>query len=107
MSTSTQRITIDTDGQLRFIDQGGPVPRALGAASKRRASHIEPASRLLRWAFRALRSATPDDSRWAAFSRRWPCRWQVAIVNGPTFGSFRDRSAAIAAEVKWIERHEL
>ena len=34
-------------------------------------------------------------------------RWFAAIVDGPTFGPFERRSAAIDAEVLWLTEHRL
>ena len=42
-----------------------------------RASHVLPDSLALRLAFRGVRALVSDDSRIAAWSRTWPCRWMV------------------------------
>jgi hypothetical protein len=102
------QITIDTDGQIRFVNK--PALAAAFAPDRptlERASHVEPAHPVLRAIFRCLRAHTRDDSLLAAFTRRWPCRWRVAIVAGPTFGPFARRPAAIAAEIAWLNTYRL
>ena len=78
-------------------------------ASRQRASHVEPVNPVLRWLFRTLRSQVEDGSPVAAFTRKWPCRWQadLALSGGPVLGPFQRRRAALAAEVAWLEHHIL
>lgn len=101
-------INIDQQGRISFIASSEAAPLlAAGVASKRRASHVEPVSLLLRIAFHAVRGCVSDESRLAEWTRSWACLWRVRIIGGPTLaGGWRDRKAAIAAEVKWIERHQ-
>lgn len=103
------QITIGTDGQLEYVNKPelAEAFATSGTATLKRASHVTPVNWILRLAFRALRAHTNDDSPWAAFTRAWPCRWQVAIIDGPTFGPFRQRSAAIDAEVRWLNSNRL
>lgn len=103
------QITFRPDGTIEHIgdDQStaaGIVAEIAGRSTKRRASHIEPCSPALRVAFHAVRWF---GERAVAWTRSWPCLWRVRIVGGPTFGEYRDRSAAIAAEVAWLENHRL
>ncbi|MFA9479838.1 hypothetical protein ACERK3_16260 [Phycisphaerales bacterium AB-hyl4] len=58
----------------------------LGSMQVRRAGHVEPV----------------DVARPGA-----PTGWRVSLapVKGPTFGPFASRSAALAAERGWLERH--
>jgi len=98
-------VVIESDGSVRFLrEPGTEALDALGEPDTRRVSHVEPVHRLLRWAFHALRRHRRDDGVLAAFTRRWPCRWQSRLspVGGPTLGPFARRSAAIAAEIDWI-----
>lgn len=103
------QITIEPDGRIRFVhDAELAAAYALcGQQTKVRASHVEPVHGLLRALFRALRAHSTDHGPVAAFTRRWPCRWEARIVNGPVLGPYRDRSAAIAAEVAWLRENEL
>jgi hypothetical protein len=77
------RITIDSLGVARGIYADDPrlmtFMRALGVASIRRASHVEPTS----------------DNRWTA---------DMAPSGGPVLGPFDTRSEALAAEVEWLSR---
>ena len=54
----------------------------LGTLTVRRASHVEP----------------DEQGGWSA---------DLAPVNGPVLGPFPYRSAALAAEVAWLQRHWL
>lgn len=103
---SEQQITIGPDGEIRMIDHS-EIAQSLGAVTRERASHIEPANRILRGLFRVLRAHTSDQSWVAAFTRRWPCLWTVAIVDGPRFGPYRQRQAAIDAEIRWLNQNRL
>jgi hypothetical protein len=78
------------------------------AAESRRASHVEPVSFVLRLVFRAVRSLVSDDSRIAAWSRLWPCLWQVdmrPVGGGILPVHFSNRLAAIDAEVEALNNH--
>ena len=103
------KIVIDTNGEARTIATPEVASLGLGSGKKRRASYIEPAYRPLRWLFRRLRKLFGDNGRVAAFTRRWPCLWLVDLTPsaGPIVGSFRDRSKAIAFEVRWLEKNSL
>ena len=101
-------ITITADGKIRFLATPELQPLYdLGRTSTRRASHIVPQNRLLRLAFRILRTCVADDSRCAAWTRRWRCRWlaDLRISAGPVLGPFPIRQQAIAAEIDWLTRH--
>lgn len=104
MSGVMATVIVRADGSVDYIDlpDARELAADLGAVTRTRASHIVPCSRLLRLAFRGLRSLVGDGSRLAGWSRGWRCLWRVEIVDGPTFGAFADRAAAIAAEVDWL-----
>lgn len=76
------QIAIAADGTTRFIHNDVLDAKALGAASIRRASHVEP----------------NDDLTWNA---------DLTPVNGPVLGPFPTRGAALEAETLWLERHWL
>ena len=101
---------IDKRGTIRTIThdaQQVDFCKQLGKATTRRASFIEPENAMLRWTFHMIRRNVKDCSRLAQWTRRWRCNWRVAIVNGPTFGRYRNRQAAIDAEVLWLQKHVL
>lgn len=103
------RIVIESDGTTRMIDSPLVAALQLGVAAKRRASHVLPANHLLRSVFRRLRDRYGETGVVAWFTRRWPCRWiaDLSPVSGPSFGPFRHRADAIAAEVDWLDRNWL
>ena len=96
-------ITIGQDGTARTVG-ANILTDSLGATEKRRASHIEPVSVLLRVAFSVIRWVVKDDSPAASWTRNWKCCWRVNIVDGPTWGSYENRMEAIADEVGYLER---
>ena len=76
------QIVIDTRGIARCIyDETIPLS-ALGRIKIRRGSHVEPI----------------EGGNWIA---------DLSPVKGPTLGPFALRSAALAAERRWLERHWL
>jgi len=93
-------IFIDEDGNVSGLVS--PLTQALGLSERRRVSHVEPVNQVLRVLFHAIRRRVSDESRAAAFTRKWPCKWQANIFNGPTLGPFRKRSHAITAEISYI-----
>jgi hypothetical protein len=73
------QLLIDPQGQVRCL-YGEMIDLAsLGVASIRRASHVEP----------------DDAGRWWA---------DLAPVGGPRLGPFPRRSAALQAEVAWLDQ---
>jgi hypothetical protein len=101
------KITISPEGEVRMIAGNGLDATQLGAASKRRASHVLPVNCVLRWLFRRLRDRYGETGRVAAFTRVWPCLWRVDLgpVDGPIVGPFRLRENAIAYEIEWLEKN--
>lgn len=110
MSGDGWQIVIRPDGQIEYVrsaDVDAAYQSAGASLTRRRASVVEPVGRLARALFRAIRARFADESAAAAFTRVWPVRWRVAIVDGPTFGPFWSRRAAIAAEVRWLRENRL
>jgi hypothetical protein len=70
----------------------------------RRASHVEPVNPAFRVLFHFVRSRCTDDSKLAAWTRKWPCRWRARIFDGPVLGPFSRRSDAIGAEIRFLEQ---
>lgn len=103
-------VKFDAQGNLQYIRcREVAFLESLGQARHDRMSHIVPVNRVLRWLFVQLRSHCRDTGWLAAFTRRWPCRWQadLALCGGPVLGPFTRRADALAAEVAWIETHIL
>jgi hypothetical protein len=107
MNAESHVIIIDQAGRIQMIVGHGPDLTGAGRASRRRASHVEPVSWPLRLLFHGIRSVAHDDSAAAAWTRSWRCLWRVRIIGGPVLaGGWRDRAAAIAAEVQWLEENQ-
>lgn len=71
-------VFISPQGQVMYLYDEHCDLSAVGRATLRRASHVEP----------------DGVGRWWA---------DLAPVNGPLLGSFAKRSEALAAEVRWLE----
>ena len=99
-------VSIDESGTITQLSGHGPNLLDVygGMVQTRRASHVEPANRVLRVIFHALR-LTGDDSRIAQYTRIWPCAWRVNLspVHGPILTTmYRNRQSAINAEIAWL-----
>jgi hypothetical protein len=75
-------LVIDTQGEIRCLYEEALDLRMLGTPTIARASHVEPDS----------------DGRWWA---------DLSPVSGPRLGPFPRRSAALACEREWLEKHWL
>ena len=73
---------IEPTGDARCIYDESVDLSALGGVAIRRASHVEP----------------DDEGNWLA---------DLSPVNGPILGPFGQRSQALDAEQRWLERHWL
>lgn len=78
----TTELLINAGGGVRCVYAEAIDLAVLGTLTIRRGSHVEP---------------TPDGN-WTA---------DLAPVNGPVLGPFPTRSAALAAEQDWLQRHWL
>lgn len=106
---ATTVVTIAPDGTIRFLVSESTAPLITDEnAVVRRASHVEPVSVPLRYAFHGLRSMFGEKGWMAGFTRRWPCLWRInlAPTGGPILPStYRDRAEAIAAEIEHLNAH--
>lgn len=93
-------VVINTDGTVVGLES--EITRQLKLGNRRRVSHVEPVNLILRRLFHVIRRRVSDDSALAKFTRRWPCRWQARVFDGPVLGPFQQRSAAIAAEIEYV-----
>ena len=75
-------LVIEPGGMVRMIYSELLDPHQLGTPVIRRGSHVEPTA----------------DGHWTA---------DLSPVDGPTLGPFPQRSAALAAEVAWLQQHWL
>ena len=75
-------LVIETSGLGRCIYDETLDLTVLGSLSVRRASHVEP----------------DDQGRWIA---------DLSPVDGPQLGPFAQRSAALEAEIAWLQAHWL
>lgn len=104
-------VRIGPNGEIQFIDKPELAGlKSEGAATKRRASHVEPCSRPLRWLFHLLRGVFGEAGAVAAFTRAWPVYWRINLTpsGGPVIDyRYLDRSLAIADEVAWLTAHRL
>ena len=76
------QLVIGPTGQLRCVYAETIELTSLGPASIRRASHVEPDA----------------DGRWFV---------DLSPVGGPCLGPFEQRSLALTAEERWLEKHWL
>ena len=84
------------------IGMKSEVTQLLGLSNFQRVSHVEPVNPWLRYFFYSIRKQVSDQSILAGFTRRWPCRWQADIFDGPVLGPFRYRAEAIESEIKFL-----
>lgn len=94
------------------IEVLGDSPFKLHNQSKQRFSEIVPVNCALLWLFRAIRKRFGDESKMAAFTRRWPCLWRMVILMGPSkgfvqFGRNRSRLIEIEKEIFHSPKFEL
>jgi hypothetical protein len=73
-------VLIESDGTVTTLYDERLDLQALGALKLTRASHVDPDSE---------------------------GQWWAQLIQGPTLGPFPNRSAALAAEVDWLNRHRL
>jgi hypothetical protein len=118
-------VTIDESGDMVYLNTPeSDIFMELGERITARASNVLPVRFWHRQAFRLLRTLFGDYGRIAQWTREWSTRWYVDTrpVGGPVltwghvgypvkdsnFGvrraSFRNREAAIRAEVKFLNR---
>lgn len=108
-----EHITVSIDdltGETRFLVS--ELSRFLldESSTVKRASHVEPVSKVLRKAFYMLRDTFGETGTIAELTRKLPCLWRVNLspINGPILPNvYRDRSQAIDAEIVFLEKHFL
>ena len=99
---------MDECGTLTFLVNEDTEALLNATSTVRRASNVHPVNKTLRGLFYLLRAKYGEKGRVAQFTRLWPCLWQVdlAPVGGPVLPQvWRDRQAAIDAEVVWLQRN--
>lgn len=102
-------IVADENGSLSYIqDSEISFLQDLGAASVKRASHVEPDSYLLRVLFHWLRGKFGETGRISDWTRNWKCLWRVNMSpsNGPILPErWVNRQDALNAEVTWLSEN--
>lgn len=96
-------ITIE-DGVTKFL-VNEDTKGLIGDGVVRRASHVEPVNNALRSAFHVLRGIFGEYGWVAAFTRKWPCYWQInlAPIGGPVLDfEWRNRQSAIDFEIGYL-----
>jgi hypothetical protein len=104
----TMIVTMDESGTLTFLVDEDTQALLNEGSVVQRASYVEPVSRTLRCVFHSLRSAFGDKGWAAAFTRRWPCLWRVnlsPVGKSILKGNYKNRQAAIDAEVLWLNEN--
>ena len=96
-----KRIVIKNGEVCGFADEVSFKGLDLQEYSKQRVSRIVPTSFLLMFSFYAIRWLCSDESRMAAWTRRWPCQWKV-LIDRKSYGPFPCRDDAIAFEKEEI-----
>ena len=101
----TLKVSMDEQGTLTFLVDADTEALLNATSTVMRASNVHPANRTLRALFYALRTKYGEKGRVAQFTRLWPCLWQVDLspVGGPVLdATYRNRQAAIDAEIVWL-----
>jgi hypothetical protein len=101
----TMKVSMDETGTLTFLVDADTQALLNESSTVQRASHVEPVSRTLRAVFHGLRGLFGEKGWMAAFTRLWPCLWQInlAPIGGPILDStYRNRQAAIDAEILYL-----
>lgn len=106
MAEEVVRITLRSGKTVTLV--GGPVEDriavALGQPIKKRASHIWPADRIHRVAFRAIRLVFGEESPLIEWAKRWKVVWTVRWADQPHVVVFSHQSRR---ECRRFERREL
>ena len=109
MTSQAVSVVIRDDGDLVCLNnEAAACFTELGSVTTRRASHVEPEERPLRFLFHVLRYIFGDKGRMSEFTRHWPCTWRVNLtpVGGPVMSHrWQLRQDAIDAEVEWLNDH--
>ena len=92
------------DGTIEYIGHALNMD-ALGRVKLRRASYIEPKSRIKRSAFLMLRWAFGEVGRVSEWTRSWKCVWTVRWASEPSVIVFEnpDRATCIVWEIEQLE----
>jgi hypothetical protein len=101
----TLHVSMDESGTLTFLVDADTQALLNESSVIQRASNVEPVSRPLRAVFHTLRHLFGEKGRMASFTRLWPCLWQINLgpIGGPVLdATYRNRQAAIDAEVVWL-----
>lgn len=98
-----RRIVICNGTVTGFADEVNFAGLIVTGFDKKRVSRVLPTGRFQRGCFLVLRALVNDESKAAAWTRRWRCQWNVQI-DSESHGPFLSRSAAIHFEKDFIYR---
>ena len=96
-----RRIVIRNGTVTGFADEVSFAGLTVTGFDKKRVSRVLPTGRFQRGCFLVLRALVNDESKAAAWTRRWRCQWNVQI-DSESHGPFLSRSAAILLEKDFI-----
>lgn len=108
-----REVFIDCDsGEVVYLNDAATdaaLSDVCGEQTTARASHVEPTAPAARFAFHLIRRLFGETGRVADLTRSrlfGPWRVNLAPVGGPILPTvYRDRSAAIAAEIQYLNDH--
>ena len=101
-------ISIAQDGTVTFLYNEDTAILVTPETTIQRARHVEPVSIPLRILFHGLRKGFGEYGWVATFTRRWRCLWRINMTpvgHGIMTTLYRDRAAAIAAEIEYLNEH--
>jgi hypothetical protein len=87
-------VSVEDNGTMTSL--GNPL--GLPVVKSERWSHIKPVGPVLRLLFNTVRYCFGDSGRAAAWTRRWPCMWELTVLSTGWTARSNDRSALVAIE---------
>lgn len=75
---TTHRLILRPDGTMRWLEP--PPFKVTGRVKRERFSHIRPCNPVLLAAFLLLRWAFGEKGKVYDFTKRWPCRWKMTVI---------------------------
>lgn len=101
-------LTFNPDGTVQSLYDNVEVMDEImpefGVPKVSRASHVRPLNPIKRMAFIILRKMVSDNSKVAAWTRKWKGPWvsNMKPKGGPVIGPYVTRKEAIDAEKVWL-----
>ena len=100
-----KQITLKHNGQVEWLCDNPPIDIDISHVTRRRVSHIVPAHRGKRFAFRLLRAIFGERGRVAEWTRtdRWG-PWRVTVIKTKRTAIYGSRLAALDWEQRELEQ---